>query len=175
MFDPIITAAKAFLYGLADRPVPRGPVPAAGPTPVHETEGLAARQDKLVSSLIRFNMSLKGACAIAGNATIENECRPLTIGRKDHGSDGCLQWRAERLDALKKIEGWQTIDGQAQFCWRELHEAQYISLRRDLIRGSLSIATLTEDFCEQYERPNMSEANLKGRIKAAIEIYERHK
>src|SRR5271166_1427496 len=59
--------------------------------------------------------------AIVGNASQENQCRSVTEGAKDHGSDGLFQWRLDRLTAMQAWcgahfkAGWEAIEPQAAF------------------------------------------------------------
>lgn len=58
--------------------------------------------------IVRFLMSAPdplpkiSAAAVCGNGGVENRMKPVTLGQKDHGSDGLLQWRLSRLTELKK-------------------------------------------------------------------------
>ena len=56
-------------------------------------------------------LPLKSACAVTGNATQENLVKPVTEGPKDHGSDGTLQWRLDRLDGPHGLKGWSEAQG----------------------------------------------------------------
>jgi hypothetical protein len=66
---------------------------------------------------------MRSAAAIGGNATQENLCQPVTLGAKDHGSDGVLQWRAERLDGLDGLKAWCGAQGLA---WDTLRAQAFV-------------------------------------------------
>jgi hypothetical protein len=104
---------------------------------------------------------MRSAAAIGGNATQENKCLPVTEGAKDHGSDGALQWRAERLDGPGGLKAfcaarglaWDTLKAQAAFTMFEL-DNDYPVLKGDLRLGLKSLETLTLNFCDVFERPS---------------------
>lgn len=125
-------------------------------------------------------LSLVGACAIAGNGSVENQAKPVTLGPKDHGSDGILQWRLDRLDGPRGLKGWSaalglpwdTLKTQAAFTLWELYsDGRYAPLARDLQEGKKKIETLTANFCWIYERPNKALAHLDKRISHAKSVY----
>lgn len=130
-------------------------------------------------------LSLKGACAITGNASVENQVKAQTLGPKDHGSDGVLQWRLARLDgphglrSWAKARGlpWNTLRTQAAFTLWELKfgekpgDSRYRKLEKELREGIRSIETLTANFCVVYERPNMRVAHLDLRIRHAKSVF----
>jgi len=130
-------------------------------------------------------LSLRGACAITGNATVENQAKPQTLGQKDHGSDGVLQWRLARLEGpyglykWAKDRGlkWNTLYTQAAFTLWELEHGEfpgdrrYQRLQEELRAGVKKIETLTANFCKVYERPNMAVAHLNLRIRHAKSVY----
>lgn len=103
------------------------------------------------------------SCAVfGGNGTQENLCQPVTVGAKDHGSDGSLQWRAERLDGPEGLRPWcaaqgipwDTLRSQAFFTMFELDHPKYAGLQADLKAGTKSLETLTLNFCDAFERPS---------------------
>jgi Phage tail lysozyme len=104
---------------------------------------------------------MRSAAAIGGNATQENMCQPVTTGAKDHGSDGTLQWRLERLDGPGGLKAfcaarglaWNTLKAQAAFTMFEL-DNDYPTLKGDLRLGLKSLETLTLNFCDIFERPS---------------------
>jgi hypothetical protein len=114
------------------------------------------------------------AAAAVGNATQENACRSVTTGVKDHGSDGLFQWRLDRLTKMQEFGnqhfgGWQSIEAQAAFFSYEC-KGWYKPLWSDLVTGTKSLATLTANICDQYERPDPAAANIDGRIKYASDF-----
>lgn len=128
--------------------------------------------------IVRFLMSSpdafpkKSAAAVCGNGGVENRMRPVTTGRKDHGSDGLLQWRLDRLDELKRKfpETWNTLEAQCKFFKIEC-KRDYPELWSQLLNpGTRSTANLTANICKFYERPNMAVANLDQRIAFAEEV-----
>lgn len=114
------------------------------------------------------------AAAAVGNATQENQCRSVTLGAKDHGSDGLFQWRLDRLSAMQSFANanfgsWQSIEAQAAFFAYECMK-DYPSLWSDLHNGTKSLATLTANICDQFERPAAAYAMLDARIKYAADF-----
>lgn len=105
------------------------------------------------------------SCAAAvGNATQENDCKSVTTGALDHGSNGLFQWRdsgtgsAARLSNMEtwcttNFGTWQAIEPQAAFMSYECM-TEYKTLWADLMGGKQSLATLTLNFCDQYEKPS---------------------
>jgi hypothetical protein len=125
-------------------------------------------------------LPLVSACAFTGNGSQENLVRPVTTGPKDHGSDGILQWRLDRLDGPRGLKGWSkerglpwnTIKTQAAFTLWELYsDPRYDDLARDLLAGKKPIEALTEDICWIFERPAKSAAHLDKRISHAKSVY----
>lgn len=115
--------------------------------------------------------------AIVGNATQENQARSTTEGAKDHGSDGLFQWRLDRLANLKAFaaehfEGaWDTIRAQAAFFAYEC-KRDYPGLMSDLVAGTKSVATLTANICDIFERPAAASAMLDKRIGYATDFLK---
>lgn len=125
-------------------------------------------------------LPLISACAITGNASQENLVRPVTTGPKDHGSDGVLQWRLDRLDGHRGLKGWSaalglpwdTLKTQAAFTlWELYNDPRYSVLVKDLRAGAKKIETLVANFCWIYERPAKSAAHLDKRISHARSVY----
>lgn len=143
---------------------------------------------------------LAGACGVAGSATQENLCKPVTHGRKDHGSDGSLQWRdssptARRLTGnpeqnpeikwgmqpwcVKHFGDWKTLKAQAAFTLFETAR-DYPSLDAEL-RASLDgvkpgdvrrvLDFKTQRFQDEFERPNKAFAGLANRQKHAAAVF----
>jgi hypothetical protein len=108
-------------------------------------------------------LPLVSACAVGGNGWQENLLRPLTLGAKDHGSDGIMQWRLGRLTELQHLPNWDTLPVQAQFFKAEC-QRDYPRLWADLVAGKKSLETLTANVMVQYERPNLALAGLDHRI-----------
>lgn len=149
--------------------------------------GLLERQKEFTGWLEKGfdELGLKGlplvsACAVTGNASQENLVRPVTTGPKDHGSDGVLQWRLDRLDGPRGLKGWAqviewdwaTLRTQAAFTlWELENDARYASLLRDLRAGTKRIETLVANFCWIYERPSVEAAALDTRISHAKSVY----
>lgn len=132
---------------------------------------LADRQAEFCSYFVPY-YPMRSIAAIGGNATQENLCQPVTTGALDHGSQGVLQWRAERLDGPDGLQPWcaaqgipwDTLRSQALFTMHELDQAQYAALRADLKAGAKSLETLTLNFCDAFERPSMAGREADKRI-----------
>jgi hypothetical protein len=116
-------------------------------------------------------LPLLSACAVAGNGWQENLLRPLTLGAKDHGSDGVMQWRLSRLTELERLPNWNTLQVQAQFFKAEC-QRDYPRLWADLVAGKKSLETLTANVMVQYERPNLAAAALDRRITYAHALLD---
>lgn len=137
---------------------------------------LAERQKEFCSYFIAAGYPMRSAAAIGGNATRENLVQATTEGAKDHGSDGVLQWRKDRLYRLQSLPNWATLKTQAQFTILELQakegsqffDMDYHVLEADLRAGTKSLETLTLNFCDAYERPSDD-----GRV-ADIRIAKAH-
>ena len=113
-------------------------------------------------------LSAKAAAAATGNATQESNVQSVDLN-KSEGSDGAMQWLGPRLDAMKawttqNFGGWQSLKAQAAFFAHECSTG-YPSLWTYLTSGAdaRSVATLTYDICDYYERPNAKLANLDNR------------
>jgi hypothetical protein len=121
------------------------------------------------------------AAALVGNVTWENHAEPVTVGKKDHGSDGGFQWRLDRLDGPNGLKAWckandyawNTIKGQAAFFCVECQRWPYSVLWSDLIRGTKKLETLVANVMEIYERPDPAVAHLDDRIIAAQTFLKR--
>jgi hypothetical protein len=116
-------------------------------------------------------LPLPSACAVGGNGWQENLLRPLTLGAKDHGSDGVMQWRLSRLTELERLPNWNTLQVQAQFFKTEC-QRDYPRLWTDLVAGKKSLETLTANVMVQYERPNLAAAALDRRITYAHALLD---
>jgi len=116
-------------------------------------------------------LPLPSACAVGGNGWQENLLRPLTLGAKDHGSDGVMQWRLSRLTELERLANWNTLQVQAQFFKTEC-QRDYPRLWADLVAGKKSLETLTANVMVQYERPNLAAAGLDHRITYAHALLD---
>lgn len=135
------------------------------------TTSLQARQKELGSYIVKGfpklglpGWPLRSAAAVCGNATQENLCRPVTLGAKDHGSDGIMQWRLTRLTNMqaycnKNFGRWDTLEAQAAFTMFEM-KTLYPALYQKLLSGKNSLADLTEEICWDFERPAKQYANV---------------
>lgn len=144
---------------------------------------LIDRQTQLANFLVAGwpKLSIPGlppvaAAAAVGNATQENQCKSVTEGAKDHGSDGLFQWRLDRLVNMqafgdKWFGGWQSIEAQAAFFSFEC-KGDFPSLWSDLVQGAKSLATLTANIMAQYEKPAAESAMLDARIKYATTFMD---
>lgn len=120
-------------------------------------------------------LPLVSACAVAGNGWQENLMEPVTKGRKDHGSDGLLQWRLDRLVALKQLKDWDTLPVQCQFFKAEC-KVQYPRLWAQLVEPKgRTLANLTANICDVYERPSRAGRELEARISYAEQVYAANK
>jgi hypothetical protein len=130
---------------------------------------LADRQKEFCAALMAGSpvlslpgLPMRSAAAIGGNATQENLCQAVTLGPKDHDSDGVLQWRQERLTGPDGLQAWcashgiewNTLAGQALFTLHELTQPKYAVLAADLKAGTKSLETLTLNFTDTFERPS---------------------
>jgi hypothetical protein len=131
---------------------------------------LAGRQLEFAGALMVF-VPIISSAAITGNATEENKCYPVTVGVKDHGSDGALQWRLSRLVELKSWKAWNMLATQAAFAIFECRR-DYPSLYRDLMAGTKSLKTLTANFMEQFEIPAVKTEQLDLRIQYAEDVMK---
>ena len=127
---------------------------------------LQERQIEFCGYFVAAGYPPKSAAAIGGNATRENLCLPTTVGAKDHGSDGALQWRQGRLTELYGMSAWDTLKTQAAFTIREL-QRDFKTLEFDLRNGTKTLATLTLDFCDVFEKPSADGRVADKRIDAA--------
>lgn len=157
---------------------------------------LLDRQKELVGYLLKGfpdlqlpGLPLKSACAEAGNATQENRCLPTTEGVKDHGSDGLMQWRLERLSDMTSwctthFGDWKTVKAQAAFILYET-KRDYAILWNELLAGDKPLETLTANISAVFERPAKSAENLgyvpgtpgmegssPGRINFAYDVFK---
>jgi len=113
---------------------------------------------------------LVSACAVAGNGWQENSMQPLTLGAKDHGSDGLMQWRLGRLTELQRIPGWQTLQVQCRFFKMEC-KRDFPSLWAQLVNpGKRTIENLTANICDMYERPSAAGRALQYVSKTGEEL-----
>ncbi len=136
-----------------------------------ETRGLAIAQE-----LITLGVTAPFASAIAGNGMLESGAR--TINPSRDGSDGFLQWRnapgVARLTALKNFSAhssldWTSLNAQCQFA---IHECQTDFPQLWALQNTgRSVATLTMDWCDIYERPAPSGRVPDIRIKYATEVF----
>lgn len=147
---------------------------------VSNGDALYDRQKQWGSALVSGGLPAISACAAVGNCTEENKAMPVTVGPKDHGSDGGFQWRLDRLDGPEGLKPWcasqnmpwYTIPSQAKFFLWECR-AKYPNLWRDLHEGVKKIETLTANIMAEYEIPNAQYAHLDQRISAAIAFRDR--
>lgn len=128
--------------------------------------------------LIDLGYSHKGACAIMGNIAQESNFNTTVISGDGYGSQGLCQWTGGRLTNLKnfckgKSYKWDSVEGQVRFLDHELKS--YSDLRKKLINGTGSLATLVDDFCFTFERPARSAANIPNRTNKANLYYKRYK
>lgn len=141
--------------------------------------------DFLIAGFPRLGLegwSRVGACAVTGNGTQENLCKPVTTGRLDHGSNGILQWRLDRLTGqggmqpwcMRNFGTWTTLEAQAAFTLYETAR-DYPGLDAALREGKRSIENLTANFQDIFERPNKAYAHLDNRIKHAKNTLNMYK
>lgn len=148
---------------------------------------LSDRQQEFTAYLVAgfprlglVGISPKGAAAFAGNGSVENNMNPVTHGPKDHGSDGVMQWRLERLDGPHGLKGWaeshglkwDTLETQAAFTLWELEQPRYAQLAQDLRSGSKPLNDLTAAICWEFLRPAPASANLALRQRHARSVYK---
>lgn len=148
---------------------------------MNDLNTLIGRQTELANFLVTGWPALEipgiptvSAAAVVGNGTQENNCKPVTTGVKDHGSDGIFQWRLDRLTnmqafGVKNFGAWDTIEAQAAFFSYEC-KGWYKPLWVDLVAGTKALATLTANICNQYEKPAAEFAALDARIKYASDF-----
>src|ERR1700748_1673700 len=126
------------------------------------------RQIQCFSLFEAQGYSPEGSAAWVGNASQEsgnNLPTAFRTGALDHGSQGLMQWRLDRLTAYENFvkakhpgisaqELWQwygRLDYQVEFAALECRTS-YPTLDKQLRSGG-SIATLTAAICWTYERP----------------------
>lgn len=115
-------------------------------------------------------LPLISAVAAAANAWQENKMQPVTLGQKDHGSDGLWQWRLDRLDLLQRIPNWNTIPAQVKYFKSEC-KAKFPSLWAQLVNPQgRTLANLTLNICDLYEKPSAAGRVPQARIKFANKI-----
>jgi hypothetical protein len=120
-------------------------------------------------------LPLISACAVAGNGWQENLMEPVTRGPKDHGSDGLLQWRLSRLTELKRYPKWNTLETQCQF-FKDECQRDYPKLWAQLVNpGKRSLANLTANICDVYERPSVAGRRIDARVRFAETVFEANK
>lgn len=116
------------------------------------------------------------AAAMAGNAMLESGAR--TIAPSKDGSDGLWQWRdaanVQRLSMLKNYAAhhgldWRDMPVQCAFALYEC--ANNFPDLWALRNTDRSVATLTMDFCDQFERPAAEGRVPDIRIKYAEAVY----
>jgi Phage tail lysozyme len=115
-----------------------------------------------------------GSAAIVGNLSQESGNNlDATVHRRvaDHGSGGIAEWRLDRLTRLEKFaedHGLNVADLKTQLLYLiwELDNF-YPALNASLKTGGRSIANLTANFMQMFERPSVQYANLDNRIKQA--------
>jgi len=132
-----------------------------------------ARQLQAAKLLMSKGYSKNGAAAIVGNLSQEsgNNLRSSFTLATDHGSQGIAQWRLDRLTRLEKYSEDRNLtvtelSTQLSYLIWEL-ENFYSSLNSTLKSGTRSIANLTANFMQIFERPAAKYANLDNRIKQA--------
>lgn len=120
--------------------------------------------------------SVKGAGAIVGNFSWESGSPHLPARFKavtDHGSQGIGQWRLDRLSGLERFaeaRGLNPADGIAQFNYAfwELENLPRRSMKWLNAQlknpGTRSIANLTANFSEYFEKPAKKYEHLDERI-----------
>jgi hypothetical protein len=121
-----------------------------------------------------LGLSVKGAAAVTGNATQESLVTPVTVGKKDHGSDGILQWRLDRLTNLQQFGtehfgDWKSLEAQAAFTLHELTN-DYKVLYQELRAGVKSVTTMTFNFNNVFERSADTEELKNKRAKYAEDV-----
>jgi hypothetical protein len=116
------------------------------------------------------------AAAMAGNAMLESGAR--TIAPSHDGSDGLFQWRdaasVSRLSRLKQFAAhygvdWRELSIQCKFALYEC-ENDFPTLW-GMRASSRSVATLTLDWCDIFERPAASGRVPEIRISYAEAVY----
>lgn len=113
------------------------------------------------------------AAAIMGNMAIESGFNP-GIKQDGGGGFGLCQWD-DRKDSLAQFASSKgkpadDLETQVEFIKYELQGSE--SGAASAFFAATDVDTATEVFCRQYERPDMSVANLEGRKAAAREILQ---
>lgn len=131
------------------------------------------RQLQAARLLLNKGYSKQGAAAIVGNLSQEsgNNLRSTFTLTTDHGSQGVAQWRLDRLTKLEKFSEDNNLtvtelSTQLFYLIWEL-ESFYGSLNSMLKSGTRSVANLTANFMQIFERPAAKYANLGNRIRQA--------
>lgn len=121
-----------------------------------------------------------GTCAIMGNIAQESNFNTSVTSSDGYGSQGLCQWTGSRLTNLKnfaKSKGlkWNSVECQCKFLDKELKDG-YKELRNKLLNGIKgSLETLTDEFCDKFERPAAQYANKQNRRSKAKTYNSRYK
>lgn len=111
------------------------------------------------------------SAAIMGNMAIESGFDP-GIHQQGGGGFGLCQWddRKSSLEQFASSRGTSAsdLDTQIDFIKYELDGSESAAAKSFL--ATTDVDNATEVFCREYERPDMSVANLEGRKAAAREI-----
>ena len=119
-------------------------------------------------------INVDGSAAIVGNLSQESGNNlDATVHRRvaDHGSGGIAEWRLDRLTRLEKFAEDNRLNvadltTQLFYLIWEL-ENLYPALNASLKAGGRSVANLTANFMQVFERPAAQYANLHNRVKQA--------
>jgi hypothetical protein len=139
---------------------------------VTQSPALIAAERAVAAELLRLGLPYASAMAATANATHESLCRPFNPS--PDGSNGLWQWRdaagVHRLTDLMNWSAqnglnWMTVSAQCQFFLYEVKN-KFPTLWADLSAGTKSIATLTANIEEFFERP-ASLGDLDARIATA--------
>lgn len=137
---------------------------------------MTTRQQTAFNFFLAKGYVREGAAAIVGNLSQEsgvNLTSAYTL-KTDHGSQGVAQWRLDRLTNLEKFaeaNHMNVVDLTTQmlFIIDELTKI-YPALNAQLRSGGRSVANLTANFMQIFERPSAQYADLPNRIEQAKRV-----
>lgn len=121
--------------------------------------------------------SIEATCGIMGNARAESSFS-TTVVNPSSGTTGLFQWGWTRLDNLKNLANWTSLDVQLNFAWSEF-TGQECSYWLKNFGGLSKFQNLTDvtQACiaweEIFERSGGQGNSL--RIQYALEFYEQYK
>ena len=107
-------------------------------------------------TLKNAGFSVNAIAAIMGNIDAESSWNPTS--ENEIGATGLIQWMGDRLNLLKSRypSNWQEPKSQAEYILYELNNKENKSMKYIQTHQNDDINSLTEGFCNSYERPGPS-------------------